>query len=100
MDIYLCLTDMETCRSYPCMNGGQCINLVDAFRCDCPVDFTDRTCSTRKSIPLQPFPFHINVSRSSRVTPAGIMLQLHTMVPLPEAYFSARNFTQGDFSNN
>ena len=37
------------CDSYPCLNGGSCVEppnqLVSSFHCDCAVNFTGELCA-------------------------------------------------------
>lgn len=33
---HYCEWDVDECESEPCMNGGQCYDLIDNFACYCP----------------------------------------------------------------
>lgn len=37
--------DLNMCRSSPCLNGGTCDNLPNAFVCNCTAGFTGPTCN-------------------------------------------------------
>ncbi|XP_039297622.1 uncharacterized protein LOC111045476 isoform X2 [Nilaparvata lugens] len=39
-----CETDIDECASDPCLNGGTCIDEVDAFFCECRNGFKGETC--------------------------------------------------------
>lgn len=39
-----CHTDIDDCAGNPCMNGGECVDQVDSFRCICPVGFAGEMC--------------------------------------------------------
>jgi len=50
---YICMfslyfADVNTCRSHPCMNGGTCHSLFDAYKCDCVDGFSGDVCDSRK----------------------------------------------------
>ncbi|KAH1007672.1 hypothetical protein HUJ04_004878 [Dendroctonus ponderosae] len=36
--------DIDECASAPCQNGGTCVDLEDAFRCDCPTAWEGDLC--------------------------------------------------------
>lgn len=36
--------DIDECASSPCLNGGQCTDLVNAFKCDCKGGYAGDTC--------------------------------------------------------
>ena len=38
--------EMDECWSNPCLNGGNCTNLVNNFTCACVAGFTGDTCAT------------------------------------------------------
>lgn len=38
--------DVDLCDSSPCKNNGTCIELINRFQCQCPVEFNGTTCST------------------------------------------------------
>ena len=42
--VKLYFTDVDTCRSHPCMNGGSCSNNIDSYKCDCAGDFGGSNC--------------------------------------------------------
>lgn len=48
-----CTDQSNKCNSNPCMNGGNCLNDVKKFTCQCPADFGGETCSRRKYDKLQ-----------------------------------------------
>ncbi|XP_070532565.1 protein crumbs-like isoform X2 [Ptychodera flava] len=37
-------SDVDQCASHPCINGGKCVDLDNAFRCDCPSRYSGLTC--------------------------------------------------------
>lgn len=40
----LLFTDIDECASAPCQNGGTCIDLDDAFSCECPPAWEGNVC--------------------------------------------------------
>ena len=42
-----CEVDVDECRSDPCRNGGECVDLIDAFKCICPLGYTGHQCEVR-----------------------------------------------------
>ena len=40
--------EINECLSFPCKNGGTCINQLDGFLCFCPTTYRGRLCETRK----------------------------------------------------
>ena len=36
--------DINECASSPCLNGGLCDNLLNSYRCNCPLGFTGTNC--------------------------------------------------------
>ncbi|CAH2218126.1 jg26282, partial [Pararge aegeria aegeria] len=39
-----CARDVDDCASHPCRHGGECVDLLDAYRCICPVGFEGADC--------------------------------------------------------
>lgn len=42
------LTDIDECASYPCQNGGTCINNINSFSCSCPRHVHGTICENGK----------------------------------------------------
>ena len=42
----LSVLDTNECLSSPCMNGGQCVDSVNGYTCECPNGYTDEHCQT------------------------------------------------------
>ena len=40
-----CIADLDACEDSPCENGATCMSVNGSFVCDCPTDFTGRTCN-------------------------------------------------------
>src|SRR5690606_21526552 len=40
----LCQTEINECASNPCRNGGQCVDLLNGFQCNCPVYYVPPVC--------------------------------------------------------
>lgn len=43
-----CETDVNECQSAPCRNGGICRDLINSYRCDCPIGYTGTNCEGKK----------------------------------------------------
>lgn len=41
----VCCTDVNECASSPCTNNATCVDLVDAYSCQCTAGFTGPQCS-------------------------------------------------------
>ena len=41
-----CEFDVDECEPEPCLNGGQCLDLINDFRCVCPHGTTGERCET------------------------------------------------------
>ncbi|CAH1401167.1 unnamed protein product [Nezara viridula] len=41
-----CEVDIDECQMNPCMNGGICNDLINSFKCTCPIGFTGSRCQT------------------------------------------------------
>lgn len=39
-----CEINIDECESNPCMNGGECTDLVNDFKCTCDVFYTGKRC--------------------------------------------------------
>lgn len=39
-----CDVDIDDCASNPCVNGGECVDQVNTYRCICPVGYTGYQC--------------------------------------------------------
>lgn len=53
-----CQTDWDECWSQPCLNGGECFDLVASYNCSCPEGFSGKLGLTtyvqklRKCVPI------------------------------------------------
>lgn len=48
---YLSLvSDIDECSSWPCQNGGSCLDVVDFFRCTCVAGYTGVQCESGKRL--------------------------------------------------
>lgn len=41
------LPDVNECGRKPCQNGGECVDLVNDFYCDCVDNWKGKTCHSR-----------------------------------------------------
>ena len=41
----LCQSKVDYCKTQPCANGGECIDLTNDFKCNCRPGFTGKDCS-------------------------------------------------------
>ena len=41
-------SDIDECMGVVCGNGGTCVNLIAAYRCDCAVGFNGQLCQNSK----------------------------------------------------
>ncbi|KAF4514089.1 UNVERIFIED_CONTAM: hypothetical protein B566_EDAN018836, partial [Ephemera danica] len=41
-----CEIDIDECTINPCLNGGLCNDLINSFRCVCPIGYTGPRCET------------------------------------------------------
>ena len=56
------LIDVDECASSPCQNGGTCVDVVNAYTCNCAPGFTGDNCETG-NLCLDPWcQFHIKCS--------------------------------------
>ena len=39
-------SDINECADTPCMNGGECSDLVGRFECECATGYEGTTCET------------------------------------------------------
>lgn len=59
--VLLCvLIEVDECSSYPCQNGGTCVDKINDFICLCRVGFIGTTCETGKYPILQLSDFNFN----------------------------------------
>lgn len=42
------LSDIDDCFLQPCMNKGSCHDLINGFKCMCPLGYDGRTCEIGK----------------------------------------------------
>ena len=42
------ISDINECKSHPCMHGGRCMDRVNAFKCLCKPGYTGTRCETRE----------------------------------------------------
>ena len=40
------LIDVDECASSPCQNGGTCVDVVNAYTCNCVPGYTGDNCET------------------------------------------------------
>ena len=45
-DTYIYISDINECADTPCMNGGECSDLVGRFECECVAGYEGTTCET------------------------------------------------------
>ena len=43
------LADINECLSYPCVNGGTCVDQVDGYLCQCVPGYTGVRCQHGKN---------------------------------------------------
>ncbi|XP_035676172.1 uncharacterized protein LOC118415585 [Branchiostoma floridae] len=55
-DPLVCI-DIDECQSNPCQNGGTCINMENAYRCQCPEQYKGKNCDTERN--CYNFPCHL-----------------------------------------
>lgn len=41
-----CEIDIDECQINPCLNSGICNDLINSFKCTCPIGFTGARCQT------------------------------------------------------
>ena len=39
-----CEVDIDECRSFPCENGGKCVDKVNTYKCICSKDYIGENC--------------------------------------------------------
>lgn len=42
-----CQHEYNECLTHPCINGGECVDLIDRFHCNCGRGYTGETCSVK-----------------------------------------------------
>ena len=55
---FLCLLDIDDCKSGYCLNGGTCNDKVNDYECDCVLGWKGKRCQTSKT---QYFLFILNL---------------------------------------
>ena len=48
--ITLTHSDIDECANNPCLNGGSCVDRINAFQCQCPVGITGETCDEGENV--------------------------------------------------
>ncbi len=43
---YMLSSDINECATAPCLNGGTCVNAINAYACLCPTTHAGRNCQT------------------------------------------------------
>ena len=46
-----CETDIDECGSSPCQNGGQCVDGLDSYSCQCPASMAGQHCERQQLCP-------------------------------------------------
>ena len=44
LKVTVLLSEVDTCVSSPCMNGGTCVNTKESYRCDCAPGYNGVNC--------------------------------------------------------
>lgn len=80
-----CEVNINECENDPCLNGGACLDMINGFKCSCPIGFTGSRCQTNiddcMSQPCKNFGIcHDSIASYSCECPPGYtgMLKLKT----------------------
>lgn len=66
-----CSRPMDACLSRPCTNNGRCENLLNGFRCNCPLGFTGSRCETSQDLCAS----HHSCHNGAKCVPVGNSVQ-------------------------
>ena len=58
--MYHFISDVDACFPVQCENGGECIDGVSSYMCNCPAGYTGDHCETgnKNKTSIQNFNFH------------------------------------------
>ncbi len=70
------IVDINECDSDPCLNSGQCQNLLAAFHCECPVGWTGVQCEAGKSKSQLTLELEVKLHARLAIVPARLCFLL------------------------
>ena len=44
------IADRDECSSDPCQNGGECIDVLDGYMCDCASGYSGENCENERGL--------------------------------------------------